>query len=483
MRNILSSSIFYRLITAAAQWLDRQWEKSVVASLFLRERKSLTARTSIFSKLFDLLHGFFYAIFKALRLDRLLEGSIFTKSFFWCALALALAPLLETMMVLALVLMSFLSLFLSFSIDRDKKLASSPVNVFIYLYALVYMVCSFTSVSRAASLNVGLLTCVFVLFAIVLQNAVTTKKQTDVLIYLLVAAGAIVAIYGIYQYAFGADSNEAWLDQDMFDTFSTRVYSTLENPNVLAEYLLLIIPLAVAGVLSSKSQSGKIYSAIAAGIMVLCMLFTISRGGWLGLIFAMAVFLILADRRFIILGIIAAIAAALVMPDSIISRFTSIGNTSDGSTSYRLAIWMGTLAMLKDYWFCGIGPGPSAFNMVYPSYSYNAATAQHSHNLYLQIVCDAGVVGIIMFIALLFVFFKTTCGALARTADRKTRLRLIAVISGMFGFLLQGMTDFSFYNYRVMLLFWVYIALGMILSRKSSAPEKSVGATGQEGTI
>jgi len=474
LRNILSSSIFFRLITAAAQWVDSQWQKSFFASLFLRDRRAGTPRESIFSKLFALLHRFFYAIFKALRLDKLLSGSIFTKSFFWCALALALAPLLETMIVLALVLMSFLSLFLSFATDRDKKLSSSPINVFIYLYALAYIVCSFTSVSRAASLNVGMLTCVFVLFAIVLQNAVTTKKHTDTLIYLLVAVGAIVGIYGIYQYVFGADGAEAWLDVDMFDTFSTRVYSTLENPNVLAEYLLLIIPLAAVGVLTSKSQSGKIYSAIAAGIMVLCMLLTYSRGGWLGLIFAVAVFLVLMDRRFIILGIIAAIALLLVLPESVMSRFTSIGNTSDGSTSYRLAIWMGTLAMLMDYWFCGIGPGSSAFNMVYPSYSYNAATAQHSHNLYLQIVCDSGVVGIVIFVALLFVFFKTTCGALSRATDRSNRLRLIAVISGMLGFLLQGMTDFSFYNYRVMLIFWVYIALGMILSRKSPPAQEGI---------
>lgn len=46
---------------------------------------------------------------------------------------------------------------------------------------------------------------------------------------------------------------------------------------------------------------------------------------------------------------------------------------------------MGTLAMLKDYWMCGIGPGDAAFNLVYPKYSYSGIVAPHAHNLFLQI--------------------------------------------------------------------------------------------------
>ena len=177
-----------------------------------------------------------------------------------------------------------------------------------------------------------------------------------------------------------------------------------------------------------------------------------------------AVFLVLIDRRFIALGIVAIAAFLVVMPDSIASRLMSIGDTSDGSTSYRLAIWMGTLNMLRDFWFCGIGPGTAAFNKIYPPYSYSAAVAQHSHNLYLQIMCETGITGIAVFLILLVSFFRMT-GSAVRRADRDTRLRLIAVISGMMGFLLQGMTDYSFYNYRVTLVFWVFIGLGAILSR------------------
>ena len=127
--------------------------------------------------------------------------------------------------------------------------------------------------------------------------------------------------------------------------------------------------------------------------------------------------------------------------------------------------------MLKDYWLCGIGPGEDAFNMVYPAYSYNAITAPHSHNLFLQIVCDVGITALVVFILLLFVYFRMLCSALSREKDWTSRMLQIAFTSGACGFMVQAMTDYSFYNYRVMFLFFVFLALGGLAARRSSLPE------------
>ena len=43
--------------------------------------------------------------------------------------------------------------------------------------------------------------------------------------------------------------------------------------------------------------------------------------------------------------------------------------------------------------------------------------------------------------------------------------------SGVCGFLVQAMTDYSFYNYRVMFLFWAYLAVGALCARRSQLPE------------
>ena len=120
---------------------------------------------------------------------------------------------------------------------------------------------------------------VFVLSALAVENAVTSKRELNVLVLGMVAAGVIVSLYGFYQYIFGADGSAAWTDDDMFSSISTRVYSTLQNPNVLSEYLLLIIPLSAACLFTAKGILKKGFFLCTTGIMCVCMILTFSRAG------------------------------------------------------------------------------------------------------------------------------------------------------------------------------------------------------------
>jgi O-antigen ligase len=126
---------------------------------------------------------------------------------------------------------------------------------------------------------------------------------------------------------------------------------------------------------------------------------------------------------------------------------------------------MGTVAMLKDYWFCGIGPGTEAFNVVYPDYAYNGATAQHPHSLYLQLACDTGIVGFILFMAIIVAFYRMMFTAIRRETDKHARIFQIAGTAAVTGFLVQSATDYTFYNYRVMLLFWATLGLCVLFTR------------------
>ncbi len=118
-------------------------------------------------------------------------------------------------------------------------------------------------------------------------------------------------------------------------------------------------------------------------------------------------------------------------------------------------------------------PGDAAFNKVYPAYCFNSIVAPHSHNLFLQIMCDGGICALAVFLVLLFVYFRMMCAALRREEDRTSRLLQVAFISGIGGFLVQAMTDYSFYNYRVMFLFWVCLALGGVAARRTLLKERS----------
>ncbi|MCL2408177.1 MAG: O-antigen ligase family protein [Oscillospiraceae bacterium] len=470
MQKLIKGSFFFTLISETFSLFRSQWRKSRVVGRFLSDGKGEAAsKSSIFTRGWLRFHQGLNSVFDKLRLNKLLRNSIFAMPFIWGFATVTLAPILPTMAVLALVLANGISLLLAFGCDRERKLRYSPANKYILLYAFVYIAATFTSVTIVGSLFSGALTTLFVLFAFVIQNSVTTRRSLDTLIYAFVISGALVSAYGVFQYVFGSTFGAtAWLDSEMFEGIGVRVYSTLGNPNVLAKYLLLVTPFAGACIFIVKGILPKLFFTGCFGAMLLCMLLTFSRGGWLGLIVAAAIFLVMLDRRFILVGIIGIVILYFALPDVILDRFLSIGNLGDTSTSYRVSIWLGTINMLRDFWFTGIGPGTAAFNTIYPLYSFNTIISPHSHNLYLQIMSDAGIAGILVFLTIIFTYFRNLCRAMSRENNKSSKILQIAAISGVFGFLVQGMTDYSFYNYRVTLVFWAVIGLGALAARRSA---------------
>lgn len=462
----IQGSLIYHIFASIAGWFSRQWNKSPIIRRFLNQKDGQArSRQSIFYRLFCWVHGLLCRICTALRLDRITEHSIFRKPLLWSGLAVLAAPILPTMAVLALVLVALCSLALTFGCDRERSLVYFPVNKFVYCFAFVYIFASFTSVTPSSSLQIGAMFCVFALFFIILTNSVSTYKQLKTLAGLMVVVGVLVSFYGFYQMVAPNDLRVgAWVDNEMFN-ISFRVYSTLGNPNVLGEYFLLVIPLAVAFMFSAKTWFQRILWAGCFGIMMLCLVLTYSRGCWIGICLAAAIFMIMYDRRFILVGIAALVVAPFILPDSIMYRLTSIGDMTDTSTSYRVYIWLGSIAMLKDFWFSGIGPGEVAYNTLYPSYAYSNVTTPHAHNLFLQTMCDTGVCGTVLLVLIIYSGVRTLCTAYNRETNKENRLFQAAGIASIAGFLVQSMFDYTFYNYRVMLLFWGFLGIYLLFTK------------------
>jgi O-antigen ligase len=153
-------------------------------------------------------------------------------------------------------------------------------------------------------------------------------------------------------------------------------------------------------------------------------------------------------------------------------RLTSIGNMADDSTSYRVYIWLGTIAMLRHYWFSGVGPGETAYNKIYPIYSYNSIKSPHAHNLFLQVTSDAGICGLVTLLLAFFSYFRTLATGVRNEAEQENKIFQIAGIASMAGFIVQSMFDYTFYNYRVMLMMWGYMALFLLFTKLRQADSK-----------
>ena len=388
-------------------------------------------------------------------------------------IAVFAAPFVPTMALAGLCLWTGLALVIKSVTDKNFKWRFDGVGLVILLFLGVLFISSAMSFARLGSLKVWAMYFVFVGFYFVIINSVKTKEQLYGLFKLLAISGALVALYGIAQYVFGWNTTNAWIDEEMFEDSTMRVYSTLGNPNVLGEYLLLVLPVAAVYMLkfSWKSLAKYAYGAMFL-CLALCLVLTQSRGCWIGFMVSVLIFVTFYEGKLWGLLPLVLLILPFVIPQTIVDRIMSVGNMEDTSTSYRVFIWMGTLGMMKYYWLGGIGMGEAAFAKVYPFFSYNAIIAPHSHNTFLQLLVEAGISGLLVFLVMQVIFMKNMYVVYKQDNKKSENSMLaLALASGVFGFLVQSMFDYTFYNYRVMAIFFMVLALGMAL-RHITVPYK-----------
>ena len=424
-------------------------------------------------------------------------------------------PILPTMLLGAVTVYTVFCTFIK--IFRGKRILKiEPIDITVMAFAVLLFFGGTVSLSEQ-SLKPALLMVCFIFGYFLTVSLITTRAWLVRCSTVCVLSATLVSLYGIFMYFTGGGySSSAWVDSEMFSTIGRRAVGTLENPNMFGEYLILIIPIAVGMLIGRGEGLRRLPAFFCIGIMGVCLILTWSRGAWLGLIFAALLFLFMWHRRsvWVILAGIASIPVLpLILPASIVSRFTSIGNMTDSSTSYRVYIWRATINMIEDNLTTGIGIGEGAWDRLYPMYSYlGVEAAPHSHNLYLQIWLELGVIGLLVFVIFLFLLYQSgltlfsrlsgdselstpdLSGSLLRQnlsegtditremSRSKTQLRLSAAapLCGIFAVLVQGMTDYAWYNYRLYLMFWLVCGLASAYVRNGSSQIRTTYANTSE---
>ena len=398
---------------------------------------------------------------------------------------LFLAPFLPTKAIIALMAYLLVCFFLKFF--RGKRVIHLEwMDVSVLLFGVVFLCAGIFSASPADSLFPILVYICFMCGYFLVVNLIRSSEWVRRCYLSVLSSAVFVALYGIYQNFF-VSANTTWQDTDMFGETTGRVVSTLENPNVLAEYLIMILPIAVAGFFVEKTLSGKLLYLFAGGILGSCLIFTWSRGAWLGFLIAMMLFLLMYSKKVLVVGLFGVLAIPFlpfVLPQSILDRFLSIGNLGDTSTSYRVHIWEGTLNMLRDHFLGGIGVGTEVFGEIYPRYSLSGIeAAPHSHNLYLQILVETGILGLILFLIFLFTFARHNFTFYSKPLPHAPRIFNAALFCGILAVLAQGMTDYIWYNYRVYLVFWLLIGLTVACARTTQEENRNLLQKSEQSRI
>ena len=332
---------------------------------------------------------------------------------------IALWPAGATIALLAGVLLTLVR----FKLEKDYKFRHLPLDIPALLFFVISALSIFASPDRGFSFyNWYNLVGVYALTYLLIGQNLREKSEVKQLLLALGAAGVIVLLYGFYQFMFGIDiSAMKWVDGEAFPELRKRVFSTWENPNILAGYLDAMICLTFGLFVKAATKNQRI---ILGGIMLAmaaCLAMTYARGACLVIAIIFAGYGMLKDWRVLIACIV--IGGGLLLADPILyERLTSIFTKVDTSAEMRLAFWESTIAMIQDHPLLGIGWG--AYWMVYPEYDFYLQGADimivHAHNLYLNYAAEIGIPGAMTFF---WFFFGTMWQAgrqkfCAETADK-----------------------------------------------------------------
>lgn len=388
-----------------------------------------------------------------------------------------------------------------------ERYRPSAIDALVLLYFAMHVVASFSSHYLKESLfglgkNLVYLIAYF-LFVGSLQPGTESgsSKRSVIMLIALIASATLVALYGLWQYKVGVAPLATWEDPSIEDK-TTRIYSTLKNPNLLAGYLIPMIPLSFGMTMAawfSRKRFGWMATVAfvvflgCTGAIKIATLLTGSRGAWIALALEAAAFGFIAASwiwrkfpkwRWAVVACVVALPllpiAALklhLLPASFEHRIMSIfAGAEHSSNAYRLNVYRASVRMFQDNWWLGIGSGNKTFVLVYGLYMKSGFDALGTYCVPLEIGVETGILGLLSFGWLLVALAARAhkrCWDGTNPVHRWLGLTAMIAIIGMMG---HGLVDTVFFRPQVQFVFWLCVAIIVALpdESKSNSPQSGL---------
>ncbi len=356
-----------------------------------------------------------------------------------------------------------------------KNLDSLSYAILLFLVLAVlsflisrYKYASFEELLRYAS-YVGLY--------FLIRKHIRTERQVDLLIAAIAFTTAIVSVYGLFQ--------RAGYDFIPWNITTGQILSMLGHPNFFAGYLVLVIPLLMTAFLAYPSWIKRTLLAATLVMATLCLLFTYSRGAFLGilpalivlgllLLFHLTAYLLKNKHRLIALALLMLIplTVTVALDKQLVERASSAVELETDvtvSNQVRLVIWRGTLAMFQAKPIFGWGLG--TFQIYFPQFRASdysrkgvSHNTQHAHSEYLEVAAELGIIGLGVFLSVIVLYFARVHRALRTLEEAKPKLLLIGSSSGILANLLHNLVSVNLRWTVPAVTFWFVFGLTMVLA-------------------
>jgi len=288
----------------------------------------------------------------------------------------------------------------------------------------------------------------------------------------LVAASLIPCIYGMLQH-FRVDPI-AWVPSS-----HERILATFGNPTYFAAYLAFTIPVTLAAYLLEGRRAMRWGYLAIVSLQFACLLWTYSRGPWLGTVLALAIGLgipalfhvrQLARRYGARIGaavfVLLLISIVLARHSGIVERAASSTDFKDPANVQRTLQWNAGYRVFTEHLIVGVGPG--ALKIYIPEKLTPAffktgieTVSEHAHNEFIEIAADTGLIGLGLFLWILVqaTVMTVRCVRHAARQDPWREFHASMLLGAIGGLLVCNLVGVTMRYSCGAVYFWVYLGL------------------------
>jgi O-antigen ligase len=330
------------------------------------------------------------------------------------------------------------------------------------------------------------------LLALLIVNAVRTRAEVKAAALAVVAAGAVMGAVAIAQQFLGAADHPFWgfgqtevTIRDASGVSQSRLSGPIGETNRFAQIMAVLIPIAA---LCAATSSGLKRAVCWVAAVLICggMIFAFSRGAVIALALTLPFALLFrAVRvRHLAVSVVVAISVLAATPHYS-ERIVSIGQVAmqaigvgpvglrnaDGASRGRMTEMKAAGMLFLDHPILGAGPGLAPH--YYQHYAGLVggkvrADTRRTHNLFLQLAAETGIVGLSAFLLVVALTF----GGLERARRRleTTDRQLWGVVCGLELALIISLTTSLFLHAAYIRYFWLLLGLSAAATTHQGAP-------------
>jgi len=373
---------------------------------------------------------------------------------------------------LSLVIAAVALLWLLWSLCSPPEEIGAISGWLLLILGIAVLTTGFSPVPMAAAKGLLKLLSYLSVYALIRKLLACNPSWWDRLLAGLLSGGLLSSVLALRQLYASTEELARWADPNSISTGTIRIYGPLGNPNLLAGYLLPLLPLAAVALLRWKGIGSRLFAGTTLILGVAATVWTYSRGGWIGMLAGLATLMLLLIlrttrhwppiwRRLLPLAVLLLAAALLTVAatklEPIRTRVASLlAGRGDSSNNFRINVWLAAIDMIQDRPWLGIGPGNAAFNSVYPLYQQPKFNALSAYSVPLELLVEMGLPGLIAGLGLLWSALQR--GLRGLTLPQPAAGAALASLAAITGLLTQGITDTIFFRPEVQLIGWFCLA-------------------------